>query len=276
MIDWTLNYVAYSTDDFNRDSLVKLVRLVKESLGDNGIINIAFNALNLNQDLVPSFHVCEIADMQIAKVLYRDNVRREFGAWLDLNHSNKLYSCKDNTLHIFVNSTWDKHRDASDEILGQYSTSLINLSTVKDPIFAGPISTMGKPFAANSVIINYWVCTYFFVFNQKAIDSDAFQLTPEGVIKSYFGHGLNEESYFGDSIDPFLKHRWEGWFFGTNQAPQWHQAKPLKNYNRQDLYTKVVSCIDEHWLTRTAIANNISIFPMLSTFTESNQSIMNT
>lgn len=276
MIEWTLNYVAYSSDDFNRDSLIKVVRLVKESLGDNGIINIAFNALNLNENFIPSFHYGSIADIPIKKILYRDNARREFGAWLDLAHSNKLHSCKDNALHIFVNSTWDKHRDASDEILSQYSTSLINFSTLKDPLFAGPISTMGKPFSINSVTISYWVCTYFFVFNQKAIDIGAFQLTPEDVKNSYFGNGLNEESYFSDSIDPFLKHRWEGWFFAAHQTPQWYQAKPLKDYNTQDLYTKVVSCIDEHWLTRTAIAKNISIFPTLSTFTGSNQSIMDT
>lgn len=275
MIDWTLNYVAYSNHDFNRDSLIKLVRLVKESLGDDGIINIAFNALNLNEKLIPSFYIDKIADIPIKKILYRDNLRREFGAWLDLNHSNKLHPCKDNALHIFANSTWDTHRDASDKILDQYATSLINFSTLKHPIFAGPISTMGKAFAINSVIVKYWVCTYLFVFNQQAINSDAFQLTPKEVISSYFGNGLNEESYFSDSIDPFLKHRWEGWFFGANQAPRWYQAKPLKDYNPQDLYTKVVSCIDEHWLTRTAISKNISLFPMHSAFTGSNKPVIN-
>lgn len=270
MYDWSLNYVAYSHVDFHRSSIKTLLSLIHSALGPNGCVNVAFNDQSILMGDKLNINLYGLFEKNDCSILVRDNDRREFGAYKELCHLNSLKSFERNAIHIFVNSTWDRHRDASNKVISEIKMSLRSSLSHDSPLFMGPWSTFGAPFIINDVVIHSWVCTYMFVYNQNALNMGCFELTPENVINSYFGDGSSEMNYFSNSLHPLLKQRWEAWFFGLHQnLPKWYGAKNLKDFEPKFLKRKIISCIDEHYLTRSAIAKNIPIFPLLKRFTGS-------
>ena len=268
MYDWSLNYVAYSHEDFDGLSVKKLLTWIYSALGPNGHINFAFN----NPEILRQESIGPVLqENRIVKnfdILIRDNKRREFGAYEDLSHLNNSRKFHPNSLHIFVNTTWDKHREVSGRTAREIISSFRSAVEFDKPLFLGPWSTFGKPFTMNGVLIHAWVCTYMFVYNQMAINKGGLQLTPKDIVENYFGDVSTEEKYFSDSLHPLLKQRWEAWFFGLHQnLPRWYGAKKLVEYDPEFLKGKVTACIDEHYLTRTAIAKNFATPPMLKKFT---------
>ena len=85
-----------------------------------------------------------------------------------------------------MNSTWDKHRDASDETVAEIINSLKSATQYDEAIFIGR-STFGKPFTMSGVLISAWVCTYMFAYNQVAIEKGGLELTLQNVLDPYFG-----------------------------------------------------------------------------------------
>lgn len=268
MFDWSFNYVAYSHNDFDESSIRNLLAHINSGLGRNGVINIAFNNREILRKRNIDFSFEKIFGKKDFSVLIRDNTRREFGAYKDLSQLNSVKGFHSNALHIFVNSTWDKHRDASDQKVIEIINSLKSATKYEEALFIGPWSTFGKPFTMNGVLISAWVCTYMFAYNQLAIAEGGLELTPENILDSYFGAMTTEETYFSNTLHPLLKKRWEAWFFGLHEnLPRWYGAKKLIEFDRDFLKNKVISCIDEHYLTRTAIARHFVTPPMLSKFT---------
>ena len=268
MFDWSFNYVAYSEHDFDESSIKRLLTYIQGGLGQNGIVNIAFNSRNVFDKGNIHSGLEKLFEKTGFSILVRDNTRREFGAYKDLSQLNSVKSFHTNSLHVFVNSTWDKHRDASDQTVTEIINSLKSATQYDEAIFVGPWSTFGKPFTMDGVLISAWVCTYMFAYNQVAIEKGGLELTPQNVLDSYFGEMTSERTYFSNALHPLLKKRWEGWFFGLHEdLPRWYGAKKLAEFNREFLKNKVISCIDEHYLTRTAIIRHFFTPPMLRKFT---------
>ena len=268
MYDWSFNYVAYSDTDFDGSSIKSLLAHIQCGLGQNGIVNVAFNSRDILEKRDIDATLEEIIGEKDFSILIRDNTRREFGAYKDLSQLNSLKSFHPDSLHIFVNSTWDKHRDASDQIVTEIINSLKSATQCEEAIFIGPWSTFGKPFTMNGVVISAWVCTYMFAYNQVAIEKGGLELTPQNVLDSYFGEMTSDSTYFSNALHPLLKKRWEGWFFGLHEnLPRWYGAKTLAEFDPDFIKNKVISCIDEHYLTRTAIVRHFNTPPMLRKFT---------
>ena len=193
-------------------------------------------------------------------VISGDNSTREFSGWdAGVEHCRRNGLLEDSDLVVFANDTSCHHNKFGPFTQSAFRRALRRLlEAPHEPVAAGEIHALGKPFVIDGLTSDRWIATYLFGLSRAAMLRLGCLTPPRPLRDFYCEPEPGRLKFASDVVSPNLARHIEDWLLGSGNT-RWPGNAAIGARTLAQLRGKADSVLCEKHLSARLLANGGSL-----------------